>query len=610
MCAIAGCLYFQKTEKFSLKTLLKRMHHRGPDATDYIDQESWSIGFNRLAITSEKETSTQPLWSLDKRFCFVFNGEIYNYKEIKKTLETKNYQFKTLCDAEVLFYSYLEYGTEAFLKCQGMFACAIFDTLEKKWTLVRDPLGIKPLYFQIDKNQFVFSSEIKALLTLKKPGINKKVLPYYLQKRFVLGKETLFSEIFRLQAGEIMTVSSKKDIKITKYWVPHFSVSKNKKERFQDFCAKLRESVRLSSESKSNEAILLSGGVDSCLLNALIHSFCSKRSSLPSVYFFDNKYDKKERAFVEHVIRKTKQDFHVVSPEEKDFLLLPKAIKALEEPLGDSIIIPTYKLLKSVSEKNKVVFSGEGIDELLGGYVHHWLFYFLKKFQGFLYFPIEYIFPESVFNFLFPYSGKFEKKSISHLLNQLRNKGLSKYLDMLHLFNKKELRTLFPGLLEETKLTYPKVSSLKDVMKFDIQNWLANYNLLRIDKLSMVHSLEVRVPYLNLDFVNVCLGLSTKDMISLFTRKKILRSFAYKKSLLAFKIAYRKKQAFTFQDNKVYKKEYNNFVRDHLDDSFKRKWDINSKALENLLETNSKYLETQKKITSLLNLSVWTKEFF
>ena len=174
MCGIAGGFHFSGRGDFSLKPLLELMKHRGPDETSLIERDDWSIGVNRLAISAPKESDTQPLWSPDKRFCFVFNGEIYNYKIIKKELIDRNYYFKTSCDAEVLFYAYLEYGIEAFLKCQGMFAFALFDTLEKKWILARDPVGIKPLYYLHTKEKFAFSSEIKPLLLIKRPKINRK----------------------------------------------------------------------------------------------------------------------------------------------------------------------------------------------------------------------------------------------------------------------------------------------------------------------------------------------------------------------------------------------------------------------------------------------------
>ena len=617
MCAISGCLHFQNKGFFSIEPLLKSMAHRGPDETNWIDEDLWSIGFNRLAVTSVHEKNTQPLWSPDKRFCFVFNGEIYNYKTIKKDLEEKKYQFKTSCDAEVLFYAYLEYGIEAFLKCQGMFAMALFDNLEKKWVLVRDPLGIKPLYFQMDQNRFVFSSEIKPLLILKKPEMNKKVLPHYLQKRFVLGKETLFSNIFRLQPGELMAVSLKKDIKTIKYYKPKLQNHRNKKERFKKFSIKLKESVQLSSESETGKAILLSGGLDSSLINALIYSFNRKSSpninSIPSAWFFDNTYDVQERIFTKRLTQKMSQKLNTIYSNKKDFLLLPKIIQALEEPLGDSVTIPTYKLMKQVSQTNKVALSGEGADELLGGYSHHWLFYFLKKFQFLTSLSIEKFFPESLLNTLFPYPGKFNKNRLLKLLDQIRNKGLKRYLEMTHLFNSEEIKELFPDLLEESGFSenfYPDIQSLKDLIKFDLENWLPNYNLLRIDKLSMAHSLEVRVPYLNLDFVNACLNLPQTDIISLFVRKKILRTFSYKESYLDFKTSYRKKHPFTIKEDKVYKKEYKDFIGDHLDSSFRKKWNINTKALDRLLNKDLQYLENQKQITSLLNLSIWTKSFF
>ena len=627
MCAIAGCLHFKNKGGFSIQSLLEIMTHRGPDQTAFIDQELWSLGMNRLAIVSADEKHTQPLWSPDKRFCFVFNGEIYNYKEIKKDLENQNYLFKSSCDSEVLFYAYLAYGTEAFIKCQGMFVCAIFDTLKKKMILARDPLGIKPLYFYTDREQFAFASEIKALLLLKKPEIHFKALPYYLQKRFVPGKETLFKGIFRLPPGELMTISSKKEIKSVKYWTPS---SSPKAGEDCNFSYHLNRSVQLCSKSEIPYAILLSGGVDSSLINSLI---CSEHhSSLPPAYFFDNTYDKQEKDSVQSLIQKTGQKLQLIESSKEDFLLLPKIIMALEEPLGDSIIIPTYKLLQKVSQKHKVVLSGEGADELLAGYTHHWLFYALKKFsfatKSSHLLSIEKFLPEAFLNLLFPYPGQFKKNRLKQLLKQIQNQGLKRYLEMISLFDTQEINSLFPDLLMDARFRghdgsdghdrigehdgvgYPDIYQLKDLIHYDLQNWLANYNLLRIDKLSMSHSLEVRVPYLNLDFVHTCLNLPEQDILSLWTRKKILRKVAKKQALLDHKIAYRKKHPFTLDITKAYNKKYYDFVRDHLDDSFRKTYNIPAKILDQWLDKNSQYLGTQKQITSLLNLALWTKNFF
>ena len=331
--------------------------------------------------------------------------------------------------------------------------------------------------------------------------------------------------------------------------------------------------------------------------------------------FFDNTYDKKERDFAKKLTKTTKQDLHTVYNESTDFLMLPKVIKALEEPLGDSIIIPTYKLFKEVSTQNKVALSGEGADELLGGYSHHWLFYVLKKLQKFklLDLPVEKFVPESFLSALLPYPGQFEKGRLLKILNQLRSKGLKRYLEMTHLFNSEEIENLFPGLLKESgfsKKHSPETSTLKDILNFEIQNWLPNYNLLRIDKLSMAHSLEVRVPYLNMDFAEVCLHLPEQAMISLFQRKKILRRFAYKESFLDFKTAYRKKHPFTLKEHKTWTKQYRTFIKDHLDGSFIKTWAVSAKTLNKLLDKDFQYLVTQKQITSLLHLSVWTKSFF
>ena len=589
------------------------MEHRGPDESSTIEQDGWGIGANRLAISAPQEQNTQPLWSPDKRFCFVFNGEIYNHEQIRKNLSKKNYHFKTSCDSEVLFYAYLEYKHSAFLKCQGMFACAVFDTLEKKWILARDPMGMKPLYFQKNKENFVFASEIKPLLTMNSCSINKKVLPCYLQRRFVMGRETLFSNIFRVQPAEVLEFSEKNHIKSIFYWTPpKKNISKNKKEREEEFSSQLMESIKITGDSDVELGTLLSGGIDSAVVSALSRPSQKQFNAC----FFDNGYDDKERFYAKNLSQKFNQNLHIVYSKEDDFLLLPKIINYLEEPLGDSIIIPTYKLMREASKNQKAVLSGEGADEILGGYAHHFLFYLFYKFQYLL--PLSFlkaiakITPGFILNQMFPYPGHFKKEKIYQSLDQLVQEGLNQFIKTTNLFHDEELKQLMPDLLTETcfsKSVYPKTASLRDLIHFDIQNWLPNYNLLRIDKLSMCSSLEVRIPYLNINFVNFCLSLPDQDLISLFIRKRILRNFALKKSKLGFKTAYRKKHPFTFKENKIYK-NYKQFVFDHLDQSFTKTFHINPNKLSQLLDQYDHSLVAQKQVTSLLHLAVWTKEFF
>lgn len=612
MCGIVGYTYFHRDPSLSIKPLLKLMEHRGPDESSSIEKDNWGIGVNRLAISAPQERNTQPLWSPDKRFCFVFNGEIYNHKQIRKNLSEK-YHFKTSCDSEALFYAYLEYGTSAFLKCQGMFACAIFDVLQKKWILARDPMGIKPLYFQENRKGFAFASEIKPLLTVTPFSMNRRMLPCYLQRRFVMGRETLFSNIFRVGQGEVLEFSKQNNIKRTFYWTPSKKIiRKSKKEREEEFSSKLMESIKITLDSDIELGALLSGGIDSALISTLSHFFQKQ----PNTYFFDNGYDNKERFFAHSLSQKLNQKLHTVYSKEDDFLLLPKIIKSLEEPLGDSIIIPTYKLMKETSNHQKAVLSGEGADELFGGYTHHFMFYFFSNIQNL--FPLSFlkslakVTPEFILNQFFPYPGKFKKSVLYQSLDQLIQLGLNQFIKTTELFKNEELNQLVPGLLAEFHLSesvYPEINSLRDLIHFDIQNWLPNYNLLRIDKLSMSSSLEVRVPYLNIDFANFCLRLPEQDLISFFIRKKFLREFAHKKAGLDFKTAYRKKHPFTFKENKIYK-NYKNFIHDHLDQSFIQTFNINSKKLSWLLGQYDQNLIAQKQITSLLNLAIWRREFF
>ena len=672
MCGIIGSLHFNKKRDFSIKPAMDVLIHRGPDETHIIERDFWTVGVNRLAITSKGEKNTQPLWSPDKRYCFVFNGQIYNYKSIKNELLDLGCSFTTKCDSEVLFYSYLKWGTEAFLKCQGMFAMAIFDTLENKWILARDPLGIKPLYFYLDKNTFIFSSEIKPILFLKKTSINKAVLSSYLERRFTVGKETFFKNIYRLLPGESVFVhNSDKKTRFVKYWTATTKnkfKGKNSKERLDEFSKQLERSVDMTSQSEESIGVLLSGGLDSSVIHSLFSS-CQKDSEFNKMnWFFDNTYDSQERDFAEKQTSKWNQNLYKVYPEEKDFVLLPDVIKNLEEPLADSIVLPTYKLMKNISQKQRILLSGEGADELLAGYAHHWMFYFfnllslgyksqVSNFQSsssqnsnfqasdsqdfnsqnsysnesgnlslkeknlntvsinpFVIIDILKFFPESLLNFFLPYPGSLKKQRLLESLSVLKKSGLKRYIETNHLWTQTEIKNLFKEEAISQASIYPNINSLMDLQCFDIQSWLANYNLLRVDKLSMAFSIEVRLPYLNLDFVECCLSLPQKDIVSLFRRKKILRKSAYKNSWLDFKFANRKKHPFTWKERAVYNSSlYKDFVFDHLDESFKKTWEIDSSALNKFLEnsfSSNKNLLTDKQVTSLLHLAIWTKEFF
>ena len=606
MCGIAGYIQFQKESSFAIDSLLAVIKHRGPDETESITGENFAIGVNRLAILSPLEPNTQPLWSPDGRFCFVFNGEVYNFKEIKKELIEKGWTFKTSCDGEVLFYSYLEYGAEAFLKCEGMFACAIFDKLSEKWILARDPFGIKPLYFQKTKKWFAFASEIKPLLKLQKPTLKREALAGYLQRRFVPGENTLFSGILRVKPGTIIEASSEA-LKSHIYWKPQLSpvTSLDKKKRFADFSDQFEHSVKLTVKSDVGFGSLLSGGVDSTTLTCL----ASKFNKNFTAYFFDNGYDSEESFFANKAAKQSGLPLKTVKLQEEDFLLLPKIINHLEEPLGDSIIIPTYKLLKEVSQHEKVLIAGEGADEIFGGYVHHFLFYLLEKVFPLKIFlkPLIKSLPEKTLNVLFPYPGRIKKEDFLKALDDLSQSGLENFIKTTHLFTATEIKKLIPDLMIPES-SPNKIRNLKDLMKWDIQNWLPNYNLLRTDKLSMAHSLEVRVPYLNRRFAETCLRLPLKDIISIFMRKKILRKFAYRQLNLDFKTAYRKKHPFTFKDNLF--KKYREFLMDHLDKSFAENLSINPIELKKQINIKENNLKNQKQLTALLNLAIWHKEFF
>ena len=373
MCGITGIYVFDEKHevpKALIEDMTNTMFHRGPDEFGFYVNENLALGHRRLSIIDLK-AGRQPMSDKNGYIWIVFNGEIYNFRELRKDLEGKGYTFKTKSDTEVIIYSYEEYGLDCLKEFNGMFAFAIYDKRKKRLFLARDRLGIKPLYYTITDKEIIFASEIKAIL--KHPNVKKKVNLYgissYLSYRYVLGKETLFDGIYTLQPGYFLLCEDGK-IKEKQYWeLPIIPQKEDKGEEY--YVRKLRElltkSVKMRMISDVPLGAYLSGGLDSSIIVALMSDIKNEPIKTFSIGFEEEGFNEFEyaRLMVERCKTNHKE---ILLNAEKYIELMPKLIRYKDAPLSVANEVPLYEMSKELKKDITVVLSGEGADELFGGY--------------------------------------------------------------------------------------------------------------------------------------------------------------------------------------------------------------------------------------------------
>ena len=384
MCGICGATGI--ADEKLMRRMCGVLTHRGPDDIGfYIDKENRiSLGVRRLSIIDLKG-GHQPIHNEDKRIWIVFNGEIYNFVELRKLLKEKGHSFYTRTDTETIVHLYEEYGESCVSTLQGMFAFALWDGKEEKLFVARDRLGIKPLYYYEKNGQLTIASEIKAIL--EHPNVSREVnleaLDSYLTLQYVPSPLTMFSGIEKLLAGHYL-VWTRSKMKIQQYWDVTFLERKQKVDEEtakEELESKIEEAVRVRMRADVPVGVFLSGGIDS----GAIASFAAKLSHQPVKTFtigFQAEGDYNELKEARLVSKRFNTDHHEImldAPKTQE--LLPKLIWHLDEPLADQAAIPTYLVSKFARSEVKVVLTGEGGDEFFGGYPRYGWFRIAKMVQ-------------------------------------------------------------------------------------------------------------------------------------------------------------------------------------------------------------------------------------
>ncbi|MEL6842687.1 MAG: asparagine synthase (glutamine-hydrolyzing), partial [Bacteroidota bacterium] len=375
MCGISGIFYSDLEREVSIPELHRMtssMIHRGPDDEGFFQDRNVGFGFRRLSII-DLSTGHQPLANEDDSVWIVFNGEVYNFPELRRQMLAKGHQFKTHTDTETIVHLYEEYGAECVKHLRGMFAFAIWDKKKRKLFCARDRFGIKPFYFHLSPQRFVFASEMKTVLAAGgfERNLNFEALDSYFTYKYIAGSQSIFTEIEKLLPGHCMELSLRDgrwQHKSWPYWQIRFEPDYRTTE--EEWCEQieyeLREAIRMRMIADVPLGAFLSGGVDSSSVVALMAQMSNQPIKTFSIGFKEKKFN--ELPYAREVAKMYGTEHYEQIVEPESIGLLPKLVRSYDEPFADSSAIPTYYVSKFAREYVTVTLSGDGGDELFAGY--------------------------------------------------------------------------------------------------------------------------------------------------------------------------------------------------------------------------------------------------
>jgi len=535
MCGISGIYKFDKKEVQSsvIEKINNTLVHRGPDAGDVKIFNHIALGHRRLSIIDLSDNANQPMATEDNRYTIVYNGEVYNFPEIKEQLIQKEISFFTESDTEVILKAFEEFGSKCFSMFNGMFGLAIYDVVKDELFLCRDQFGIKPLYFYENENSFVFASEIKAIKEYPSVdlSLDDQALVEYMWYGNPLGENTFYKEIKEVKPGTYIKISNNKIEKNTYFNINEIdNVSLTEKETINKIKILLEQSVKRHLISDVPVGIFLSGGIDSSAITAYASKHYKGKLKTYSVGF---DYDKgvNELELAKKIAKKYATEHHEVHVSGNDIIEVIEAlVKSHDEPFGDAADIPLYLLTKKLKGQVKVVLQGDGGDEFFGGYSRYHTLPNAKKW--------------SIFSFLKPLISISGIKNVKLLrlqrfLNAISQKEVykrnallltmeSKYTNPLRCLNeeyKKRLKEKDPfKRYKEVYSEYPNnMTPTQALFYTDAQIILKDTFFEKVDKAVMANSMEVRVPFIDKELTKFMLGVSSSLKIKNNDPKYLLK---------------------------------------------------------------------------------------
>jgi asparagine synthase (glutamine-hydrolysing) len=647
MCGICGEINFNKGVGVeSIQRMCDILAHRGPDdkgmvfikGNQYVEVSN-SLGFplnkecyevtmghQRLSIIDLSYDAHQPMCNEDGKIWIVFNGEIYNFQEIREGLEKKGHRFKSKSDTETILHAYESWGVECLYHFRGMFAFAIWDSKLQRLFMARDRLGKKPLVYFNQNGKFAFASEIKALLQI--PEIERRVnddaLHHYLTYQYVPSPDTIFEGIKKLPPAHYLLYDSSGNIKIERYWKLDFASKKEPQKDLSEWChlirSKLEESVKLRLISDVPLGAFLSGGVDSSLIVGIMAKMSRNPVKTFSIGFEEKEFDELSYARLVSDHFSTEHHEFIVKPNAIE--ILPKLVWHYNEPFADSSAIPTYYVANVTKDFVKVVLTGDAGDENFAGYPRYlrskWVALFTK-------------FPESVRRDFMPEffrifsSLHWREKTLNRLadfIEKLSSNQARNYLEQIKYFNGKEKEDIYSEQFSKklkhvdsvdyliAKSEESETDDLIDQLLYvDINSYLPEDLLVKVDIATMANSLEARVPFLDHKFMELVAGIPSQLKLKGNESKFILKKTF--KDLLPDAIFKRRKMGFGVPLSKWFRKELKGYIYEVLLDyrTLNRGY-FRREGIERLLNDHMTLrYDHAAKIWALLFLEMWFRVF-
>ncbi len=609
MCGFVGFTNYIADDGLVLEQMMNSIVHRGPDAAGlYVDKDI-ALGFRRLSII-DLQGGNQPMFNEDESLVLVFNGEIYNYKQLRDELIENGHIFSSQADSEVLLHGFEQWGEEVVNHLRGMFAFVIFNKNDGTIFGARDMFGIKPLYYTIGDNSFIFGSEIKAFLHHPefKKQLNEQTLAHYLSFQYSPCEETFFKGVYKLPPAHSFTFKDGEIVK-KRYFKPEFKTDPGVVDFYADEIDKvIRESVSAHKIADVEVGSFLSSGIDS--------SYIAQAANVDKTFTVGFESDDGDR-YNEIGFAKQFADTigvenisKVITPEEY-WGTFPKIQYHMDEPLADPAAIALYFVSQLASEHVKVVMSGEGADELFGGYR-----IYQEPITLTVYDRLPFVFRRLV-------SKVCEHLPKVHGVNYLIRRGKTieeQYIGNANIFSKKERDALLKSDVAKSAPNpkilcdefYDEVANKDDVTKMqylDINMWLMGDILLKADKTSMANSLELRVPFLDKNVMDLAATLPLDCRVNNITTKVALRRAAEK--TLPRVTAQKDKLGFPVPIREWLRAdEYYNLVKAEFTGDVAQKY-FNTKKLVKLLDIHKQgKTDLSRKIWTVYTFLVWYKEYF
>lgn len=603
MCGIVGFADHSKDKKKIIKEMADLIRHRGPDSDGFYVNDNVALGFRRLSII-DLEGGNQPIFNEDKTKLVFMNGEIYNYQMLKEDLQVKGHKFTTNSDTEVLLHGYEEYKEELLPMLRGMFTFIIYDITNDEIFGARDFYGIKPLYYYLDKKSFMFGSEIKSFLAHPnfKKELNRSMLEDYLTFQYSVGENTFFKNVYKLRPGCYFKYKDN-NLTIEKYYNIELEPDTTKseaewKEKLKEL---LNDSIKAHKIADVEVGSFLSSGVDSSYISTVANV-----DKTFTVGWDNQKYSEIDYAKELSEIIGVKNINKKISKQEY-FDNFANIQYYMDEPLADPSAIALYFVANIASKEVKVALSGEGSDEIFGGYniyhepysvsIYYKIPYPIRRMLGVLVYPFRH---HRFFNFIYRRSRKLEDRYIG-------NAFMFEPSETKKILNYKTKKETYKDL---TRPYYEKIKNYDDVSKMqyiDFNFWLIGDILLKADKMSMANSLEVRVPFLDRILIDTARKIPTKYKIKDGKTKYLFREVA--REVLPKKWSDKKKLGFPVPIREWLKEEDTyKLIKDKFSKS--EKFFKPEKIIKLLEEHKSGKKDNSRKIWTIYSFLVWYEEYF